>query len=75
MSVNPGFGGQKFIPAVLPKIEAIKEMIGQRPIKYKSSINQATAPLVQAAATVLVAGTAFWPGWYDKMLRTETKLV
>lgn len=82
MSVNPGFGGQKFIPAVLPKIEAIKEMIGQRPIEIQvdGGINQATAPLVQAAgATVLVAGTAVF-GQQDvvqaiKMLRTEAKLV
>lgn len=82
MSVNPGFGGQKFIPAVLPKIKQLKQMIGTRQIEIQvdGGINQATAPQVQeAGATVLVAGTAVF-GEQDvqraiKMLQTETKLV
>ncbi|HZK25799.1 MAG TPA: ribulose-phosphate 3-epimerase [Oscillospiraceae bacterium] len=82
MSVNPGFGGQKFIPAMLPKIEKLKNMIGQRKIEIQvdGGINQTTASLVQAAgATVLVAGTAVF-GEQNvvqaiKMLQTETKVV
>ncbi len=61
MSVNPGFGGQKFIPAVLPKITALKKMLGERPVEISvdGGINAETAPLVvEAGATVLVAGTS-----------------
>ncbi|NLM53038.1 MAG: ribulose-phosphate 3-epimerase [Firmicutes bacterium] len=61
MSVNPGFGGQEFIPAVLPKIRKLKEMIGNKSLEIQvdGGINAETAPLVrEAGATVLVAGTA-----------------
>jgi ribulose-phosphate 3-epimerase len=61
MTVNPGFGGQKFIHAVLPKIEAIRDMIGTRDIEIEvdGGITPETAPLVAAAgANVLVAGSA-----------------
>lgn len=63
MSVNPGFGGQKFIPAVLPKISAVREMIDavNRPIHIAvdGGIDPQTAPQVlTAGATVLVAGQA-----------------
>jgi ribulose-phosphate 3-epimerase len=61
MTVNPGFGGQNFLPAVLPKIRRVREMIGERPIHVEvdGGITPATAPLVRAAgADVLVAGSA-----------------
>lgn len=61
MTVNPGFGGQKFIPATLAKIRALREMIGARSIHIAvdGGIDPATAPAVAAAgATVLVAGSA-----------------
>ena len=61
MTVNPGFGGQKFIPAVLPKIEAVSAMVGDRPvdIEVDGGVTVETAPLVAAAgANVLVAGNA-----------------
>jgi ribulose-phosphate 3-epimerase len=63
MSVNPGFGGQRFIPAVLPKIQEIRQLIDQRGLDVRISvdggIDATTAPLVrQAGADVLVAGTA-----------------
>jgi len=61
MSVNPGFGGQTFIPAVLDKIRRIRSMIGDRPIDLQvdGGINRATAGAVAAAgANVLVAGSA-----------------
>ncbi|MCR3923368.1 MAG: ribulose-phosphate 3-epimerase [Firmicutes bacterium] len=82
MSVNPGFGGQSFIPAVLPKIRQLQKMRGQRKfeIQVDGGINATTAPLVQAAgATVLVAGTAVFAtdnvAHAIKMLHTEKKLV
>jgi ribulose-phosphate 3-epimerase len=63
MSVNPGFGGQKFIPASLAKIRRLKEKLNQigRPvlIEVDGGVNEATAPLlVQAGVDVLVAGSA-----------------
>jgi ribulose-phosphate 3-epimerase len=61
MSVNPGFGGQSFIPSQVEKIRRIKAMIGKRPIELEvdGGITPATAPACRdAGATVLVAGTA-----------------
>ena len=61
MSVNPGFGGQSFIPAQLEKIRRIRKLIGDRPIELEvdGGVNEETAPaIVDAGADVLVAGTA-----------------
>ena len=60
MTVNPGFGGQTFIPAQLHKIRAIKKMIGERPIRIEvdGDIHVDTAPLVvEAGADALVSGS------------------
>ena len=65
MSVNPGFGGQKFIPAALEKLRRLREMIGDRPIELEvdGGVNAETAPQVVAAgADVLVAGSAIFGG-------------
>jgi ribulose-phosphate 3-epimerase len=65
MSVNPGFGGQSFIPSALEKIRRIKAMIGERPIELEvdGGVNAETAPAVIAAgANVLVAGSAVFKG-------------
>ncbi|MFC3208221.1 ribulose-phosphate 3-epimerase [Aquamicrobium soli] len=65
MTVNPGFGGQAFIPATLEKIRRVKAMIGERPIRIQvdGGISPQTAPLVAAAgADVLVAGAAVFKG-------------
>lgn len=65
MSVNPGFGGQKFIPSQLEKISRIKEMIKGRPIQIEvdGGINPLTAAQCTAAgADILVAGTAVFKG-------------
>jgi ribulose-phosphate 3-epimerase len=65
MTVNPGFGGQAFIPSQLDKIKAIRKEIGARPIQLEvdGGINAETAPLVaQAGANVLVAGAAVFKG-------------
>jgi ribulose-phosphate 3-epimerase len=65
MTVNPGFGGQAFIPAVVEKIRRVKKMIGSRPIDIEvdGGVTPETAPLVAAAgANVLVAGSAVFKG-------------
>ncbi len=65
MSVNPGFGGQKFIPDVVEKIRRVKAMIGDRPIviEMDGGITPETAPqCVEAGATALVAGSAIFKG-------------
>lgn len=61
MSVNPGFGGQSFIPSQVEKIARIKKMIGSRKIEIEvdGGINAKTAKLcADAGANVLVAGSA-----------------
>jgi ribulose-phosphate 3-epimerase len=61
MAVNPGFGGQAFIPAQLEKIRAIRKMIGRRPVHLEvdGGVNVDTAGLiVEAGANALVAGSA-----------------
>ncbi|MCA7118552.1 MAG: ribulose-phosphate 3-epimerase [Acidibrevibacterium sp.] len=61
MSVNPGFGGQAFLPAVLEKIRRVRALIGTRPIHIEvdGGITTQSAPAVLAAgADVLVAGSA-----------------
>lgn len=65
MSVNPGFGGQSFIPSVVDKIRRVKAMIGSRKIDIEvdGGVTAETAPLVAAAgANVLVAGSAVFKG-------------
>ncbi|MCV3737779.1 ribulose-phosphate 3-epimerase [Rhizobium sp. TRM96647] len=63
MTVNPGFGGQAFIPAVVEKVRRVARMIGDRPIHIEidGGVTPETAPLVSAAgADVLVAGSAIF---------------
>jgi len=65
MSVHPGFGGQRFIPEVLPKVEAAREAASKRSlsldIQIDGGINPETAPLAaRAGANVLVAGSAIF---------------
>ena len=65
MSVNPGFGGQSFIPSQLAKIRRIREMIGRRPIRLQvdGGVSTSTiAAIVEAGADTLVAGTAVFKG-------------
>lgn len=64
MTVNPGFGGQTFIPAVLPKVKELRRMLDERglghvEIEIDGGVNEQTAKLCkEAGATVLVAGNA-----------------
>jgi len=65
MTVNPGFGGQTFIPSVLPKIERCRQMANDQGLKLDievdGGINERTTPMVvRAGANVLVAGSAIY---------------
>ena len=65
MTVNPGFGGQKFIHSQIDKVRSLRAMIGDRPIHIEidGGIIPETAPLMAAAgADVLVAGSAVFKG-------------
>ena len=65
MSVNPGFGGQAFIPAALDKLREVRTLVGARPIDIEVDggiTPENTARVVQAGANVLVAGSAVFRG-------------
>jgi ribulose-phosphate 3-epimerase len=65
MTVNPGFGGQKFIHSCVQKVTELRTMIGDREvhIEIDGGVDPTTAPLVVAAgADVLVAGSAVFKG-------------
>ncbi len=65
MTVNPGFGGQSFIPAMVEKVRTLKAMIGTRDIliEIDGGVTAETAPgVVAAGADVLVAGSAVFKG-------------
>jgi ribulose-phosphate 3-epimerase len=70
MSVNPGFGGQKFITSQLKKVEAIATMVAKRGLAVDIEVDGGVdagnaASLVSAGATALVAGTAAFRGGPD----------
>ena len=63
MSVNPGFGGQKYIPAMTAKIKALKEMIDTRGLSVDIQIDGGVTPdnvreILAAGANIIVAGSA-----------------
>jgi ribulose-phosphate 3-epimerase len=65
MSVNPGFGGQKFIPATLEKLRRLRAMIGDRPIDLEVDggvTAENASDIVGAGANWLVAGSAVFKG-------------
>ncbi|TPL50655.1 ribulose-phosphate 3-epimerase [Mesorhizobium sp. B2-4-2] len=74
MTVNPGFGGQAFISAVVEKVRRIKALVGHRPIDIEidGGVTAETAPLVTAAgANVLVAGSAVFKGGTEAAYRAN----
>jgi ribulose-phosphate 3-epimerase len=78
MTVNPGFGGQAFIPSVVEKVKRVKAMIGQRPIDIEidGGVTPETAPLVTAAgANVLVAGSAVFKGGTEASYRANIESI
>ncbi len=65
MSVNPGFGGQSFIPEALPKIRALKNMINERKLNVEIQVDGGVkvdnvAEVVGAGADIVVMGSAFY---------------
>jgi ribulose-phosphate 3-epimerase len=65
MSVNPGFGGQSFIPSALDKISAVRALVAGRPIDIEVDggvTADNAAVIVKAGANVLVAGSAVFKG-------------
>ena len=78
MTVNPGFGGQAFIPAMVDKIRALRQMIGDRPIDLEvdGGITPETAPeVVAAGANVLVAGSAVFKGGKPEIYRKNISAI
>lgn len=78
MSVNPGFGGQSFIPGVVEKIRRVKALIGDRPIDIEvdGGVTPETAPLVaKAGANVLVAGSAVFKGGTEASYRANIEAI
>jgi ribulose-phosphate 3-epimerase len=69
MTVNPGFGGQKFIESMVRKIQQARSLIGDRPIQLQvdGGITAQTAPLaIAAGANNLVAGSAIFGSGVDE---------
>jgi ribulose-phosphate 3-epimerase len=65
MSVNPGFGGQSFLPQVLPKLKALRRMVDESGLDIELEIDGGIGPdnarlVTEAGATVLVAGSAIF---------------
>lgn len=65
MTVNPGFGGQKFIESVVPKVEALSKIIKERGLNIEIEIDgginvETIVPCAKAGATVFVAGSAIY---------------
>ena len=78
MTVNPGFGGQAFIPAMVDKVRRVKAMIGNRPINIQidGGASPETAPLVTAAgANVLGAGAAVFKGGSTEAYRANIEAI
>ena len=74
MSVNPGFGGQSFIPFATEKLSRLRALAGTRPIDVEvdGGITPETAPVVtQAGANVLVAGSAVFKGGNPQAYRAN----
>jgi ribulose-phosphate 3-epimerase len=80
MSVDPGFGGQRFIPAVYPKIRRIRTMLGTREVEVSIDGGvkvEHARPLVEHGASILVAGSAVFdapdPAAVIKQMRAALK--
>ncbi len=75
MSVNPGFGGQSFIPFSLDKIRQVRALSSSIDIEVDGGINEETGRLcVEAGATVLVAGSYVFNGDYKEKIQSLAKL-
>jgi ribulose-phosphate 3-epimerase len=81
MSVNPGFGGQKFIPSTYEKLRDLKQLLGDRPVDLSvdGGVGEKNAgDLARAGATILVAGSAIFatpdPGAAVRGLRSASEV-
>ena len=75
MSVNPGFGGQSFIPFSVDKIKEVRALSKTVDIQVDGGINEETGKLcVEAGATVLVAGSYVFNGDYKEKIESLAKL-
>ena len=78
MTVNPGFGGQSFIDAMVDKVARIKAMIGDRPIDIEidRGVSPKTTPaLIKAGANVLVAGSAVFKGGTEENYKKNIQAI
>jgi ribulose-phosphate 3-epimerase len=78
MSVNPGFGGQKFITSAVDKIARLRAMAGARPINIEVDggiTPENAAQVVRAGANVLVAGSAVFKGGSTDAYRTNISAI
>jgi len=69
MSVNPGFGGQPFIPSSIEKIKNVSDLINNRPINIQVDggiTDIVSHKLIEAGANILVAGSAIFKGISDE---------
>jgi ribulose-phosphate 3-epimerase len=67
MSVNPGFGGQKFIPTMIDKLRRLRQMIDERSLETKIEIDggidaENIAKAVESGAEIIVSGSAVFGG-------------
>ena len=74
MSVNPGFGGQAFIPEVLSKIEELRKLYPEMDIEVDGGVNDKTVEAVkEAGANILVAGSYLFSGNYKEKIKLMKK--
>jgi ribulose-phosphate 3-epimerase len=81
MSVNPGFGGQKFIPTTFEKVRRLRQLLGTRPVEVSvdGGVNERNAgELAAAGVSILVAGSAVFatpdPGSAVRGLRSASEV-
>ncbi len=80
MSVHPGFGGQKFMPEVLPKVEALRRAIDEEGldtlIQIDGGMNTESAPLaVKSGVDIVVAGSAVFKGDVEENISRMMKAI
>lgn len=74
MSVNPGFGGQKFIPSTLRKIREVKELRSDIDIQIDGGITHETiGACIEAGANIFVAGSYVFSGNYEERIKNLKK--
>jgi ribulose-phosphate 3-epimerase len=81
MSVNPGFGGQEFIPNSIPKIKTLKKMINDKECSALIEVDggvkiENSADIIDAGADILVMGSAFFHSkYYESFVKQFRKII